>query len=111
MKYFRNRVTDVVYGFEDDGSQDHCITSEMDEMTGQEVYDHLHQAKAMSRDDIARMRQICYSDPVTGSDRHYMEAVRERAMGNFEAATLAEAQGSTRYEEIKKSLPWPEQLM
>lgn len=111
MKHFRNRVTGDVYGFEDDGSQDSCITSEMEEMTDQQVYDHVNSQRKLSRDDIARMRQIGYSDPVTGSDRHYMEAVRERAMGNFEAATLAEKQGSTRYEEIKKSLPWPEDLM
>lgn len=111
MKHFRNRVTGVVYGFEDDGSQDDCITLEMDEMTGQEVYDHLHQSKTMTREDIARSRQICYSDPVTGSDRHYMEAVRERAAGNLDMASQAEALGAARYEEIKKSLPWPEQLV
>jgi len=57
--------------------------------------------------EIARLH--AYSHPVTGSDRHFAEAQRERLLGNEEAAMAAMQIGLSRFAEIQDAHPWPAQ--
>lgn len=62
-----------------------------------------------SRKQVEELRLRAYADPITGSDRHFAEAVRLEAMGGttteIEAARSA---GADRYSEIQAANPWPE---
>lgn len=53
------------------------------------------------------LRLRAYADPLTGSDRHFSEAVRHEAMGEPEKAEPARMMGIVRYNEIKEQYPWP----
>ena len=57
---------------------------------------------------INRLRLKAYSDPLTGSDRHFAEATRLEAVGDTTGAEAARAAGLARYEEIRAQYPWPE---
>lgn len=58
----------------------------------------------LSPEEIERLRALAYSDPVTGSDKHFLEASRKRATGDEEGAIKAETLGIARVEEIKRSI-------
>lgn len=56
--------------------------------------------------ESARLR--AYADPLTGSDRHFAEAVRLQATGApQEEIDAANAAGVKRYAEIQAEHPWP----
>jgi len=56
--------------------------------------------------EAARLR--AYADPLTGSDRHFAEAVRLQATGApQEEIDAANAAGAQRYAEIQAEFPWP----
>jgi hypothetical protein len=54
--------------------------------------------------DIDRLRAIAYAEPITGSDRYFIEAARKRATGDETGATEAEQLGVTRVTEIKEAI-------
>ena len=57
---------------------------------------------------IGIKRQVAYANPLTGSDRHFAEAVRLEAVGDTAGAEAARTSGMARYEEIRSENPWPE---
>ncbi|WP_421220397.1 hypothetical protein [Aeromonas enteropelogenes] len=59
-----------------------------------------------SRDDIEKFRLHAYADPLTGSDRHFNEAIRMQVMGE-EGWDVVRQRGITRFEEIQLQYPWP----
>lgn len=61
------------------------------------------------RADVEQQRLSAYANPLTGSDRHFAEAVRLEAMGDTEGAEAARAAGLVRYNEIRNEYPWPEE--
>lgn len=61
-----------------------------------------------TRDQIEAQRLRAYADPITGSDRHFAEAIRMQAMGADQAEIdAAKAAGAARYAEIQMEYPWP----
>lgn len=61
---------------------------------------------APSRDEIDQLRLHAYADPITGSDRHFNEAIRMQAMGETGWEAVRQ-RGITRFEEIQQQYPWP----
>lgn len=59
-----------------------------------------------TRHEIERIRLHAYADPITGSDRHFNEAVRMQAMGEA-GWELARQRGISRFKEIQRQYPWP----
>lgn len=62
----------------------------------------------LTAEQIKQARAIAYSNPTTGSDRHFIEAQRKRATGDETGAQEAEQLGVARVEEIKQELPLPQ---
>lgn len=62
-----------------------------------------------TRDQTEMARLIAYADPLTGSDRFFMEVTRSMASGDDSGADAARAAGLSRYNEIQTSLPWPQE--
>lgn len=58
----------------------------------------------LTPDEIEKLRAIAYSDSITGSDRHFLEAVRKRATGDEDGAIEAEQLGVARVSEIKEAI-------
>ena len=58
----------------------------------------------LTPEEIERLRALAYSDPVTGSDKHFLEASRKRATGDEDGAIEAETLGVARVEEIKEAI-------
>lgn len=57
--------------------------------------------------DISHKRASLYADPVTGSDKFFMEALRLKLSGEKEEAINALVeQGNKRIAEIQKDNPW-----
>jgi hypothetical protein len=112
MKYFKDVETGEVFAFEADGSQDHLIQMFMVRMTEDEVFNHLNpKAPALTRAEVERNRLIAYSDPVTGSDRHFSEQAAKLSQGDEEGSIKAEKLGAARRAEIQKENPWPELIV
>lgn len=61
-----------------------------------------------TKEEVEKNRLFQYSNPITGSDRYFSEAMRLRVMGapqkEIDAAT---AMGSERYAKIQEENPWP----
>lgn len=55
----------------------------------------------LTNEQIKEQRAIEYASPITGSDRHFLEAARKRASGDEQGAIDAEKLGIARVEEIK----------
>lgn len=64
-------------------------------------------AEPPTREQIESVRRVAYADPISGSDRHFAEAVRLEAMGDSIKAESARMLGIVRYQEIKEQYPWP----
>lgn len=62
--------------------------------------------KTASRDEIEQLRLHAYADPVTGSDRHFNEAIRMQEMGES-GWEVVRQRGIARFEEIQRQYPWP----
>lgn len=58
---------------------------------------------------VETQRLAAYANQMTGSDRHFAEAVRLEAMGDTAGAEVARTAGLARYEEIRSEHPWPEE--
>ncbi len=108
MKYFRDKENGSVHAFEDDGSQDFLITENLVQMSEEEIEAHLNPPPPiLDRSDIDMLRKSAYSNPVSGSDRFFVEYVRHQSLGNTEKADSAKASGLARVNEIQKQYPWP----
>lgn len=59
-----------------------------------------------SRSEIEEFRLRAYADPLTGSDRHFNEAIRMQVMGE-KGHEVVRQRGVDRFEEIQKQYPWP----
>lgn len=70
-----------------------------EEIDPQEIYDEYAEKEIESR------RRRAYSDPDTGSDRHFAESSRLLAMGDMEGAEEAKIKGVARALEIKNEYP------
>lgn len=51
------------------------------------------------------LRESAYSNALTGSDRHFMEAARKRAAGDEDGAVESESLGLARVAEIQEQYP------
>jgi hypothetical protein len=108
MKYYKNPENGDVFAYEEDGSQDAFIPPYLVQMTPEEVYAHLNPPPyVFSRAEIENLRLGAYADPYSGSDRHFVEHLREQLMGNDAAAELAKQAGIARANEIRLQYPWP----
>ena len=109
MKYYRDSNTSEIFAYEADGSQDEHIKQGLVRMTDAEVHAHLNPpAKPLTREQIEALRLQAYANPLSGSDRHFAEAVRLQATGApQEEIDAANAAGVKRYAEIQAEHPWP----
>lgn len=55
----------------------------------------------LATEEIERLLAIEYANPITGSDRYFLEAARKRASGDEQGASEAEQQGLDLVTEIK----------
>lgn len=58
----------------------------------------------LTPEEIEQSRAVAYSDPQTGSDRYFLEAIRKRVTGDEDGAIEAETLGVARVEEIKRAI-------
>ncbi|MGP5893650.1 hypothetical protein ACTXY8_22690 [Pseudomonas aeruginosa] len=108
MKYFKSENGEV-YAYEADGSQDEYIKPGLVSMTEAEVQAHLNPPiPSLTREQIEALRLRAYADPLTGSDRYFVEASRLQEIGAAqEEIDVAKAAGANRYAEIQNAYPWP----
>ena len=109
MKYFKDKNTGEVYAYETEAERKEWGSPELVEMTAEEVDAHLNPpAKPLTREQIEALRLQAYADPITGSDRYFVETSRLQAMGAAqEEIDAANAAGAKRYAEIQGEHPWP----
>lgn len=62
--------------------------------------------KVPGREEIEQLRLRAYADPLTGSDRHFNEAIRMQVMGE-KGYEVVRQRGISRFEEIQLQYPWP----
>ncbi|MGY3876350.1 hypothetical protein ACW5WK_02715 [Aeromonas enteropelogenes] len=62
--------------------------------------------RVVSRGEIEQLRLAAYADPITGSDRHFNEAIRMQVMGESDHEVVRQ-RGIARFEEIQRQFPWP----
>lgn len=55
----------------------------------------------LTPEEIELLRAVEYANPITGSDKYFMEAARKRAAGDEQGAAQAEQQGLDLVSEIK----------
>lgn len=108
MIYFKNENGDV-FAYETEAAREEFGAPELVRMTEAEVDAHLNPAPIpLTKDQVEALRLQAYAHPVTGSDRHFAEAVRLQAMaapqGDIDAAKAA---GVARYDAIQAEYPWP----
>jgi len=60
-----------------------------------------------ARETIEKRRALAYADPETGSDRHFLEAMRMQQMGLPGWEEIKDL-GIARYLEIQAENPYPE---
>lgn len=106
MRYFKDDISGCVFAFEADGSQDEFIPENLVEMTPEEVLEHLNPKPTEEDVDLARLRG--YSNPVTGSDRLFSEAIRMQLMGEHGYEDVRE-RAIERFKEIQSENPWPKE--
>lgn len=106
MKYFKDEINGCVFAFESDGSQDEFIPENLVEMTPEEIKSHVNPKATKEDVDLARLQG--YSNPVTGSDRLFSEAIRMQLMGEPGHEDVRE-RAIERFKEIQAENPWPEE--
>lgn len=60
----------------------------------------------LTNEQIELNRQAAYSDPINGSDKHFLEAIRKDALGKTEEAAESRALGIARAAEIVAENPF-----
>lgn len=108
MIYFKNQSGDV-FAYESQAERHQYGPPELVLMTPDEVDAHINPPPVLpTREQIEEKRLLAYSDPLSGSDRYFAEAVRLRATGApQEEIDAANAAGVQRYAEIQAEYPWP----
>lgn len=61
----------------------------------------------VTREQVEQARLMAYANPITGSNRHFIEALCLDSAGDIQGAKAARAAGILRYEQIKAEIPWP----
>lgn len=80
------------------------------EYINQQFSDYVEEVQIPSKEDIENLRLTAYSNPITGSDRYFSEAVALQAEGFAATSTEvkdAKAVGLARKLEIKALYPYP----
>lgn len=108
MIFYKN-TNGEVFAYETKQEREQYGASDLVRMTEAEVDAHLNHAPIPpTKDQVDAMRLQAYAHPVTGSDRHFAEAVRLQAMAAPQAEIdAAKAAGVARYEAIQAEYPWP----
>ena len=109
MTYFKDKNTNEVYDYDQEQIDGGWVKEGLVPMTDEEVSAHVAPLPIpLTKDQVEAMRLQAYAHPVTGSDRHFAEAVRLQAMAAPQAEIdAAKAAGVARYEAIQAEYPWP----
>lgn len=107
MIYFKHPGTGEVFAYETKSQRDTFGDSALVAMSKAEVEAHLNPVPApLSREQINTLRLVAFADPVTGSDRYFVEALSAKDPESAEKATAA---GNARRAEIQAQYPWPDE--
>ncbi|EPT3121753.1 hypothetical protein ACVQEB_003976 [Pseudomonas aeruginosa] len=109
MKHYKHPESSEVFAYESEQERQEWGAPELVEMTPEEVEAHLNPPiPSLTREQIEALRLRAYADPLTGSDRYFVEASRLQEMGAAqEEIDVAKAAGANRYAEIQNAYPWP----
>lgn len=109
MRLFYKDPSGSVFEYSSEQEREQFGAADLVFMTPDEVEAHLSPAPIpLTKDQVEAMRLQAYAHPVTGSDRHFAEAVRLQAMAAPQAEIdAAKAAGVARYEAIQAEYPWP----
>lgn len=109
MIYFKS-PTGEVFAYETREDRVSYGAKNLVEMSVSEVEEHLSPSqKGLSREQVEVLRLVAYADPLTGSDRFFVEAARlQAADAPAEEIETAKSNGVKRYEEIQAAYPWPD---
>jgi hypothetical protein len=89
----------------EDGSE-HVISNIGEELPeGATTEKPVVEPKPLTNEQVKALRAVEYAQPTTGSDRHFLEAMRKRAGGDEQGAKDAEQEGLIRVAEIKQQHP------
>lgn len=90
----------LIYWLEDGG--EHVITVIGEELPkGALTEKPVAEPVKLTSDQIEQLLATEYADPITGSDRYFLEAARKRTIGDEQGALKAEQQGLELVAEIK----------
>lgn len=108
MIYYKSK-TGEVFAYETEEERKEWGSPELVKMTKTEIEAHLNPPiPSLTREQIEALRLRAYADPLTGSDRYFVEASRLQAVGAAqEEIDAANAAGAKRYAEIQGEYPWP----
>lgn len=108
IRYFYNDpLTQEKYEYSPEDIKNGWVRDGLVAMTAQEIDEHLNPIPApLSRDQIDTLRLLAYADPVTGSDRYFVEALSAK---DPEVAEKATAAANARRSEIQAQYPWPKE--
>ena len=88
---------------------DHHVINELNIEPPEDYLTEMPEPEPPSLEDlmiIAEQRRVmAYADPITGSDKLFMEAIRKSAAGDEKGAFEAEQAGIARVEQIKQEFP------
>ena len=107
MNYFKD-TTGNVFAY-DDSQVDLGLADDKTLLSEEELQLHLNTPIVpLTTTQVDYNRKVAYANPLTGSDRWFVEANRLTIMGGTtDEIDEAKAQGVARYEEIQLENPWP----
>ena len=104
--FYNDPLTQEKYEYSLEDIQNGAVRDGLAVMTAKEIDEHLNPAPVpLSRDQIDMLRLLAFADPVTGSDRYFVEAL---SSSDPDKADKAKALGNARRAEIQAMYPWPD---
>lgn len=109
MKYFIETVTNDVFAFEDDGSQDALITAQMHPMSEEEIAKHLEQPdNSLMENKAEALRRLSATDWVNQPDVY--DLMSSQFLINRDVFLAYRSQiRSIAIHPVSGSLNWPEE--
>lgn len=103
--FYRHKKTGEVYCYDSEIQRDLFGPKDLVLMGGAEIDTHLNPPKVdLTREQIDRLRLLAYSNPITGSDRYYVESISAK---DPEVSKKSAEMADARRHEIQAQYPWP----
>lgn len=103
---YNDPLTQEKFEYSSEDVENGLVRAGLVPLTSKEADEHLNPApEPLSCEQVNKMRLLAFADPVTGSDRYFVEAM---SSSDPDKADKAKALGNARRAEIQGMYPWPE---